>query len=313
MSQPPTGPEGFPPATPTPPAGSPDPDATVQHAAGTDPTVQHAAGADPTVQYPAGQPAPQQYAPGQPTPPQQYAPGHAAPQYGAAPEQPQYGAAPAQPQYGAPQTPGYPASAPPYAGQPMSAPPVSGAAYGQPMSAPPVSGPAYGQPMSAPPVSGAAYGQPMSGPPGMAPYGAAPAPRRGRAVLVLALVAALLFVVSGVMTGLFVTKNNELNRTEKRLTGQVSQRDGTIAANTTEIAKLKTDLQAMQDKLDNTEQDLTGTRNDRDEQARQKKVIASCLDKLTTALGAAAAGNRSAYNAAMKGLDKVCDEAENYL
>ncbi|MFG3555471.1 hypothetical protein ACGGAQ_13970 [Micromonospora sp. NPDC047557] len=314
MSQPPTGPEGLPPATPTPPAGSPDPDATVQHAAGTDPTVQHAASADATVQYPAGQPAPQQYAPGQtaqpqqyapgqPTPPQQYAPGQAAPQYGA----------PAQPQYGTPQTPGYPASAPPYAGQPMSAPPVSGPAYGQPMSAPPVSGPAYGQPMSAPPVSGPAYGQPMSGPPGMAPYGAAAAPRRGRAVLVLALVAALLFVVSGVMTGLFVTKNNELNRTEKRLTGQVSQRDGTIAANTTEIGKLKTDLQAMQDKLDNTEQDLTGTRNDRDEQARQKKVIASCLDKLTTALGAAAAGNRSKYDAAMKGLDKVCDEAENYL
>ncbi|MGC4878803.1 hypothetical protein ACLQ26_21405 [Micromonospora sp. DT43] len=290
MSQPPTGPEGLPPATPTPPAGSPDPDATVRHAAGNDPTVPHAAGADPTVQYPAGQLAPQQYAPG-----------HAAPQYGTpAPAQPQYGTpAPAQPQYGAPPTSGYPASAPPYAGQPMSAPPVSG--------------PAYGQPMSAPPVSGPAYGQPMSGPPGMPPYGAAPAPRRGRAVLVLALVAALLFVVSGVMTGLFVTKNNELNRTEKRLTAQVNQRDGTIAANTTEIGKLKTDLQAMQDKLDNTEQDLTGTRNDRDEQARQKKVIASCLDKLTTALGAAAAGNRSAYNTAMKGLDKVCDEAENYL
>ena len=50
----------------------------------------------------------------------------------------------------------------------------------------------------------------------------------------------------------------------------------------------------MQDKLDNTEQDLTGTQNDRDEQARQKKVIASCLDKLTTALGAAAAGDTGA-------------------
>src|SRR6185503_13870184 len=127
----------------------------------------------------------------------------------------QYAPGQAAPQYGAPQTSAYPASAPP---------------YGQPMSAPPVSGPAYGQPMSAPPVSGPAYGQPMSGPPGMTPYGAAPAPRRGRAVLVLALVAALLFVVSGVMTGLFVTKNNELNRTEKRLTAQVSERDGTIAA-----------------------------------------------------------------------------------
>ncbi|MFI5928102.1 hypothetical protein ACIA3K_19180 [Micromonospora sp. NPDC051543] len=280
MSQPPTGPEGTPPAAPTPPAatppaGAPDADATVPHAAAPQPT-----GTEPTAQYPTGQPGLQQYAPGQAAP-QQYAPGQAAPQYGAG------------------QTAAYPASAPPYAGQPMSAPPVSG--------------PAYGQPMSAPPVSGPAYGQPMSGPPGMAPYGAAPAPRRSRAVLVLALVATLLFLVSGVMTGLFVTKNNELNRTEKRLNAQVSQRDGTIAANTTELGRLKTELQVMQDKLDNTEQDLTGTRNDRDEQARQKKVIASCLDKLTTALGAAAAGNKSKYDAAMKGLDKVCDEAENYL
>ncbi|WP_410812391.1 hypothetical protein [Micromonospora sp. 067-2] len=287
MSQPPTGPTDSPPAGPN----------------------QSPSDADQTVRYPAGQPAPpqQQYAPGQPVP-QQYAPGQATPQYGAAqPTPPQYAAPPAPP--------GHPASAPPYAGQ-VSAPPVSGPAYGQPMSAPPVSGPAYGQPMSAPPVSGPAYGQPMSAPPGMVPpYGPAGGPvgGRGRAVLVLALVAALLFVVSGVMTGLYVTKNGELNRTEKRLTGQVGERDGTIAANTTEIAKLKTDLQTMQDKLDNTEQDLTGTRNDRDEQARQKKVIASCLDKLTTALGAAAAGNKGAYESAMKGLDKVCDEAENYL
>ncbi|MBM0235834.1 hypothetical protein JNW91_31265 [Micromonospora sp. STR1_7] len=211
MSQPPTGPDGLPPATPTPP---------------------------------------------------QYAPHHPAPQ----------------------PSPGYPASAPPYSGQ-----------------------------VSGPPVSGPAYGQPMSAPPGMMPPFGPPPAGRSRTVLVLAVVAALLFVVSGVMTGLFVTKNSELNRTEKRLTGQVSQRDDTIAANTTEITKLKTDLQTMQDKLDNTEQDLTGTRNDRDEQARQKKVIAGCLDKLTTALGAAAAGNKGAYDTAMKGLDKVCDEAENYL
>ncbi|MET8309158.1 hypothetical protein [Micromonospora sp. NPDC005173] len=326
MSQPPTGPEGF----PTPSAGPDQPpsaaDQTVSYAAGpraADPTVPHPTvphpavpqptAADPTRRYQAGQPAPQQqYAPVQPTP-QQYAPGQATPQqYASGQATPQYGTAqPVPPQYGVPQAaPTYPASTPPYAGQ-VSAPP-----HGQPMSAPPVSGSTYGQPMSAPPVSGPAYGQPMSAPPGMAPpYGPAGAPAggRGRAVLVLALVAALLFVVSGVMTGLYVTKNGELNRTEKRLTGQVSERDGTIAANTTEITKLKSDLQTMQDKLDNTEQDLTGTRNDRDEQARQKKVIASCLDKLTTALGAAAAGNKSAYDAAMKGLDKVCDEAENYL
>ncbi|MEU7802332.1 hypothetical protein AB0B10_23995 [Micromonospora arborensis] len=274
MTQPPPRPEGPLPAFPPPP----DPDRTVPQQA-----VPQSTSADPTVPHPVGEPAPQPYAPGQ-----------APPQYGAHP--------PVPPQYGVPQgTTGYPASTPPYAG---------------PVPTPPVSGPGYGEPLSAPPVSGPGYGQPLSAPPGMAPaYGPAGAPPAGRspAVLVLALVTALLFVVSAVMTGLFVTKNNELNRTEKRLTGQVSQRDETIAANTAEITKLRTDLQAMQEKLDNTEQDLTGTRNDRDEQARQKTVIANCLDKLTTALGAAAAGNRSAYDAAMKDLDKICNEAEDYL
>lgn len=274
MTQPPPGPEGPPPALPTPPDGG----RTVPQQA-----VPQSTSDDPTVPHPVGQPTPEPYAPGQ-----------APPQYGAHP--------PVPPQYGGPQgPPGYPASTPPYAG---------------PVSAPPVPGPGYGQPLSAPPVSGPGYGQPLSAPPGMAPaYGPAGASSTGRgpALLVLALVAALLFVVSAVMTGLFVTKNNELNRTERRLTGQVSQRDDTIAANTAEITKLKTDLQAMQEKLDNTEQDLTGTRNDRDEQARQKVVIASCLDKLTTALGAAAAGNKGAYDAAMKDLDKVCNEAEDYL
>ncbi|MDH6460374.1 hypothetical protein M2302_000529 [Micromonospora sp. A200] len=211
--------------------------------------------------------------------------------------------------------PGGPVSAPPVPGQYAPAPPVSGPVYGQPMSAPPVSGPAYGQPMSAPPVSGPVYGQPMSAPPGSAPPFGVPAPGagKGRTVLILALVAGLLFVLSGVMTGLFVVKSSELANTERRLSGQVSERDGTIAANTKELEKLRVDLQSAQDKLADTEQDLTGTRNDRDEQARQKKVIATCLDKLTTALGAAAAGNRSAFDKASKGMNKVCDEAENYL
>ncbi|WP_233512799.1 hypothetical protein [Micromonospora deserti] len=128
-------------------------------------------------------------------------------------------------------------------------------------------------------------------------------------MLILAVVAGLLFVLGGVMTGLFVTTSGDLSRAEK----QVSERDGTIAANATEIEKLTAELQTVRDELDDTEQDLTGTRNDRDEQARQKKVIANCLDKLTTALGAAAAGNRAAYDKATQGMEKVCDEAENYL
>ncbi|MEV0807892.1 hypothetical protein [Micromonospora sp. NPDC050200] len=221
---------------------------------------------------------------------------------------------------------------PPYPPQPPAAPgqqPPAGAVYGgqPPASAPPApNGPYPGGPVPvpvpgqyapapAPPVSGPAYGQPMSPPPGsVPPYGApAPGAGKGRTVLILAVVAGLLFVLSGVMTGLFVTKNSELTSTERRLSRQVSERDGTIAANTRELEKLRVDLQGAQDKLADTEQDLTGTRNDRDEQARQKKVIATCLDKLTTALGAAAAGNKSAFDKASKGMDKICDEADNYL
>ncbi|MFG2166429.1 hypothetical protein [Micromonospora chersina] len=285
MSQPPTGAGGYP---PQPPGG----------------TVYGGP-------Y-GGQPAPQQYGSAQPEPPRYGAPqpDPTLPQP-AAPVPGQYapGAAPVPPT-GAP---GYPQ---PMSAPPTSVPPASGAGsapgYPQPMSAPPTSVPpasAPGYPMSAPPVS--APGYPMSAPPGpVPPYGApAAGGGKGRAALILGIVAGLLLVLGGVMTGLYVTTNGKLHKAEQ----QVSQRDGTITANRQEIDKLKGDLQTVRDKLADTQQDLTGTKNDRDEQARQKKVIASCLDKLTTAIAAASRGDKAAFDAANKGLDKVCDEAENYL
>ncbi|GAB3145218.1 hypothetical protein GCM10027290_24700 [Micromonospora sonneratiae] len=208
------------------------------------------------------------------------------------------------------ETPGVPAQGG-YPGTtgPVSTPPFSGG----PVSSPPASAqPTYatGQ-SSAPP-----FGQPMSGPPASSPPYGTPAPASGgagRKVLVLAIVAGLLFVVGGVMTGLFVAKSSELNRTKSDLTAQVAERDGKIDVNTKEIEKLKQDLQAANDKVKSVEQDLTGTKNDRDEQARQKQVIGKCLDQLTTALAAAAANNRAAYDQAMKGLNTICNEAEKYL
>ncbi|NES12925.1 MULTISPECIES: hypothetical protein [Micromonospora] len=276
MSQPPTGAGGYP---PQPPGG----------------TVYGSP-------YGGGQPAPQQYGPAQPEPtmPQPTVPQATPPVPGqyppaTAPSPGQYapGAAPAPGQY----APG---------AAPVSSPgtaPVSAPGYPQPLSAPP---------MSAPPVSGPGFGpQPMSGPPGpVPPYGApAAGAGKGRTTLILAVVAGLLFILGGVMTGLYVSTNGKLDKAEK----QVSQQSGTITANQQEIDKLKADLQSVQDKLSDTQQDLTGTKNDRDEQARQKKVIASCLDKLTTALRAASRGDKAGFDAASKGMDKVCDEADNYL
>ncbi|WP_433286353.1 hypothetical protein [Micromonospora sp. CA-244673] len=307
MSQPPTGAGGYPPQPPGGTVyGSP-------YGAQPEPPQHAAAQPEPTLPQPTA-PIPGQYAPG------------AAPV--SAPGYPQPMSAP--PTSGAGVAPGYP--------QPMSAPPTSGApGYPQPMSAPPTSvppvsgagpAPGYPQPMSAPPtsvppVSGAGpapgYPQPMSAPPGypmsappgpVPPYGAPGAGGgKGRTALILGIVAGLLLVLGGVMTGLYVTTNGKLHKAEQ----QVSQRDGTITANRQEIDKLKGDLQTVRDKLADTEQDLTGTKNDRDEQARQKKVIGNCLDKLTAAIGAASRGDKAAFDAANKGLDKVCDEAENYL
>jgi hypothetical protein len=231
--------------------------------------------------YGGGQPAPQQYGPAQTEPTQ------------AQPTVPQ-AATPAPGQYPPPAQ--YPPATTPTQYSPGAAP-VSG----------PTSAPGYPQPLSAPPMSV----PPMSAPPGSVPPYGAPAAGggKGRAAVILAVVAGLLFILGGVMTGLYVTTNGKLTKAEK----QVSQQDGTIAANRQEIDKLKTDLQSVRDKLADTEQDLTGTKNDRDEQARQKKVIGDCLDKLTSALRASAQGDKAGFEAASKGLDKVCNEAEKYL
>jgi hypothetical protein len=197
---------------------------------------------------------------------------------------------------------GAPASAPPFGGQ-VSAPPVAGPVSGMPASQPypgaPMSGPPYGQPIPGAPLSGVPYGAPT-------PAG----PAKGKSTLVLTLVAVLLFVIGGVMTGLFVAKSGELTKTEQRLSGQVADRDTKIDANAKEIDGLKRDLQTSRDSLDDVKQDLTGTQNDRDEQARQKKVIGTCLDLLTKAL---AADNKAAFDKVAKEADKACTEAEKYL
>ncbi|WFE39125.1 hypothetical protein [Micromonospora sp. WMMD998] len=283
MTQPPTGADGQP---PQPPGG------TVYGNRPTPPPY------GPAQAEPA---RPQQHVPGQ------YAPG-ASGSGGYAPGGPGAGGyAPGGPGSGSYGAAPFPAPAQPMPAPPVPVPPVSGAGYPQPMSAPPGSGPGYEpQPMSGPPGAVPPYGPAGPyGPPAGAPAGGG----RGRTTLVLGLVAGLLLVLGGVMTTLYVTTNSKLTKAEQ----QVSQRDGTISANQREIDRLKGEMKTVQERLADTEQDLTGTKNDRDEQARQKKVIGDCLNKLTTALAAASRGDKAAFEEANKGLDKVCDEAENYL
>lgn len=200
--------------------------------------------------------------------------------------------------------------------QPTLSMPAVPADAGQPISVgpgqqgyPPVAGHAAGVPQVA--------GQPTQvGPPSALPYGAAVgAPSaatrgKGRVVLVLSLVAALLFVVGGLMSGLYIAKSSELDRTERTLRAQVSERDAELDAQAKEVERLKRELETANDKVAAVQQDLTGTKNDRDELERQKQVISRCFDLLGKA---ATATTRSAYDKAIKEANKVCDEADRYL
>jgi chromosome segregation ATPase len=127
------------------------------------------------------------------------------------------------------------------------------------------------------------------------------------------LVAALLFVLGGIMTGLFVAKGNELDSTRQDLTAQVADRDSTISTKEKDINKLKDDLQKARDELDSTKQDLTGTQNDRDKIEKEKQVISKCLTLFSDSMAAALAGDRAKVNRLSSDLDKTCTEAEKYL
>jgi len=182
--------------------------------------------------------------------------------------------------------PAYP-SQPTYAMPPTSAAPSSGPGY-------PVSGGAYGDP------GYPAYGGPI--PP------AIPAPRRRGGVVALAIVAVLLLLATGVLTALYVTKSSEADRTRRDLVAQVSDRNTTIADRDREVEQLKRDLQAAKDEAAQVKQQLTGTQNDRDEQARQKAIIAKCINLLFEAGrdGRVTTSEENAVNAA-------CEEADKYL
>jgi outer membrane murein-binding lipoprotein Lpp len=241
--------------------------------------------------------------------------------------------------YGQPPSSSHGYGQPPSSSQVYGQPPSSSQVYGQPPSAPQTHGPSaatygrptavtpYAQPPSVPQAYGrpAAYGQPTtaapfepSSPTSLVQQPASPPPAYGAAepasvggparwkkpgpVLTVALVAGLLLVLSGVLTVLFVLKSSELSRAEGELRSQSAQ-----------VEQLRKDLQAANDRAAKSQQDLTGTKNARDELERQKQVISRCLKLLGEAGSAARDGDRSAYNDAIEAAEPVCKEADRYL
>jgi septal ring factor EnvC (AmiA/AmiB activator) len=146
------------------------------------------------------------------------------------------------------------------------------------------------------------YGPPTSGPVyGAAPAGPPPPARRGPGVPLLAGLAVLLLLV-GVMTALFITKNSELGDTKQD-----------VAAQEDKIKDLEQQVQKAKDDLAAARQDLTGTQNAQQETQRQKQVMSKCLNLIADLGRAAERNDQTAYNKAAKDLDKACAEAEKYL
>ena len=221
---------------------------------------------------------------------------------------------------------------------PVPAPPPAGPAYapgsatvgGPPVSGPPTSGPPVEptRPMSSggyPPSPGyapspayppaGAYAAPVSGGPyAPAPVAMAAPPRKGRAgTIVLSIVTVFLLLGAGALGALFMSTSNKLDRTEKTLTAQVSERDTKIGSQDDQIEQLRKDLQASKDELAETKQTLTGTQNNAEEIKRQKGVIVKCLNLLAEASMLADQGKTSQARAKLAEANPVCDEADRYL
>lgn len=181
---------------------------------------------------------------------------------------------PEDPQQPYPQSPAYPGYPP--APQPTGSWPST--------STPPyaVSG--------APPASGVPYGQPQQ-----------PA---GRAPMLVAVVAAVaLFLLAGVMTGLYVAKSSQLGDTRDTLSSQVAERDETIKANTDKITQLESDLKTAKDESAKNKESL-------DKVTKERDVLLPCMRRFVEALDAAGTNNEAALDTALRQATTACQKAQ---
>jgi uncharacterized ion transporter superfamily protein YfcC len=166
-----------------------------------------------------------------------------------------------------------------------------------------MSGPPAMDPMSGPPGFGAPYS-------GVPDYGQQPPPaKRGIALPLFAGLTVLFFLVSAVMTGLYVTKSGAYDRK----VADVKAKNTTIAARDSQVSDLQKQLQGLKDQLDAAGQKQSGTQGQLDEITREKQVISNCLTLLLEALDAASKGDKATATAKANAADAPCTESQKYL
>jgi uncharacterized protein HemX len=132
------------------------------------------------------------------------------------------------------------------------------------------------------------------------PYGQQPA---GRAPMLVAVVAAVaLFLLAGVMTGLYVAKSSQLGDTRDTLNSQVAERDQTIKTNTDKITQLESDLTKAKDEATKNKESL-------DKVTKERDVLLPCMRRFVEALDAAGANNDAALDTALRQATTACEKA----
>jgi hypothetical protein len=172
----------------------------------------------------------------------------------------------------------YPPQSPAYPGYPPPSQPTG--------NWPATSTPPYAI-SGAPPPTGVPYGQQQP----------------GRAPMLVAVVAAVaLFLLAGVMTGLYVAKSSQLGDTRDTLNSQVAERDDTIKANSDKIAKLESDLKTQGDELTKNKESL-------DKVTKERDVLLPCMRRFVEAVDAADANNDAALSTALRQATTACEKA----
>ncbi|GAA4435426.1 hypothetical protein [Phytohabitans houttuyneae] len=175
----------------------------------------------------------------------------------------------------------YPPQSPAYPGYPPPPQPTG--------SWPATSTPPYAV-SGAPPATGVAYGQQQQQP--------------GRAPMLVAVVAAVaLFLLAGVMTGLYVAKSSQLGDTRDTLSSQVSDRDETIKANNDKITQLESDLTKAKDESTKNKESL-------DKVTKERDVLLPCMRRFVEALDAAGSNNEAALDTALRQATTACQKAQ---
>jgi peptidoglycan hydrolase CwlO-like protein len=128
-------------------------------------------------------------------------------------------------------------------------------------------------------------------------------------VPILAGLVVLFVIATGVLAGLFVTKNSAYNKQSATLRA----RNATVASQTKQLGIDKDQLKSLQDQLEDANQKATGTQNQVDELNHEKQVISQCLDLSGQAVDAAGRGDRTTANKLLAQAEPICDEADKYL